>query len=265
VVTVELIYDLDCPNVKETRAQLLRAFAETGLSPCWHEWDRNAPESPPQVRTFGSPTILIDGQDVTDTSLSVDAHCCRLYMDDHGRLCGVPSVAAITSALLRAKEQTSGDTNAAEIMGQKWHKAVAVLPAMGTALLPKVTCPACWPAYAGVLSTLGLGFVNYTPYMLPLTTVFFAMALASLGYQAGRRRHFIPLLLGLLAAVLVIAGKFIFVSNLTVYAGITLFVGASLWNSWLQRASKNGPCPACLPVARPSHLDAISPIPSVRR
>lgn len=265
MLTVELIYDTACPNVKDARAQLLRAFAETGLSPQWQEWDRNAPESPSRVRAYGSPTILIDGQDVADTSPSTDADCCRLYMDDSGGLRGVPSIAAITTALVRAKELTSSDMNAAAITGQRWRNTLAVLPAVGTALLPKVTCPACWPAYAGVLSTLGVGFVNYTPYVLPLTTVFFALALASLGYQARRRRHFTPFLLGLLAAVLVIVGKFAFVSDLVVYIGVTLFVGASLWNSWLQRDSKGGSCPACIPAARPSHLDTISPIPSVRR
>jgi len=265
MLTVELIYDNECRNVKEARAQLLRAFAATGLSPQWQEWDRNAPESPPHVRTCGSPTILINGQDMTDTSSSPNADCCRLYMDDSGRLHGVPSVSAITSALLRAKELTSPDTNAATTMDQRWRSIMAVFPAIGTALLPKVTCPACWPAYAGVLSTLGVGFVNYTPYMLPLTAVFFALALASLGVQARRHRNFTPLLVSLLATLLVIIGKFAVVSDLAMYAGITLFAGASLWNSWLQRASKNSPCPACIPAAKLSQLDTITPTPSVRR
>jgi mercuric ion transport protein len=113
MLTVELLYDNECPNVKDARAQLLLAFAATGLSPRWQEWDRNAPESPPQVRAYGSPTILINGQDVADTSSSTDADCCRLYMDDSGGLRGVPSVAAIASALLRATELTSSDTHAA--------------------------------------------------------------------------------------------------------------------------------------------------------
>ncbi len=30
---VELIYDLDCPNIRAARTQLLRAFAATGLTP----------------------------------------------------------------------------------------------------------------------------------------------------------------------------------------------------------------------------------------
>lgn len=265
MLTVELIYDNECPNVKGARAQLLRAFAETGLLPQWQEWDRNAPESPPQVRGYGSPTILVDGQDVDDASPSSGVDCCRVYPDNSGHLRGVPSVAAITSAFLRAKEMVSSDAGAAVIQSSRWHNTLAVLPAIGAALLPNLTCPACWPAYAAVLSTLGVGFVNYTPYVLPLTAVFFALALASLGYQARHRRHFTPLLLGLFAALLAIVGKFAFVSDLAVYAGMTLFVGASLWNSWLQRASENGPCPACLPAAKLSHLDTISPIPSVRR
>jgi len=30
------------------------------------------------------------------------------------------------------------------------------LPGIGAALLPNATCPACWPVYAGILSSLGL-------------------------------------------------------------------------------------------------------------
>ena len=65
--------------------------------------------------------------------------------------------------------------------------SLAVLPGIGAALLPAVTCPACWPAYAGLLSALGLGFANYTPYLLPLTIVFLTVALGALGYQALQR------------------------------------------------------------------------------
>ena len=43
---VEFIYDPDCPNVAETRAQLLRAFAETGITPRWVEWSSDSVEVP---------------------------------------------------------------------------------------------------------------------------------------------------------------------------------------------------------------------------
>src|SRR5712691_29687 len=80
MLTVELLYDTNCPNVKDARAQLLRALAATGLSPHWQEWDRGAPESPSRVRAYGSPTILVNGQDVANASPSAGADCCRLYV-----------------------------------------------------------------------------------------------------------------------------------------------------------------------------------------
>jgi hypothetical protein len=113
MLTVELIYDANCPNVQDARAQLLRAFAATGLPPHWQELDRGAPESPPQVRAYGSPTILVNGQDVAGASPSAGADCCRLYVDDGGQLKGVPSVEAITAALFRAKGMVSSDADAA--------------------------------------------------------------------------------------------------------------------------------------------------------
>lgn len=110
---VELVYDADCPNVEEARAALRLACAQAGVSAAWVEWDRKGAESPAHVRSYGSPTILVNGRDVADTPPPTDADCCRVYMDGNGSLRGVPSVAAIAAALLRAKELTSPDTKAA--------------------------------------------------------------------------------------------------------------------------------------------------------
>jgi len=56
---VELIYDADCPNVAETRANMLQAFAAAGLNAKWTEWERSSPSSPAYVADFGSPTVLV--------------------------------------------------------------------------------------------------------------------------------------------------------------------------------------------------------------
>ena len=45
--------------------------------------------------------------------------------------------------------------------------SVLVVPGIVAALLPSLTCPLCWPAYADVLSALGVGFVGTTAYLLP--------------------------------------------------------------------------------------------------
>src|SRR3990167_7072121 len=80
-MNVELIYDADCPNVTQTRSLLIRAFTQTGVSARWREWDRSAPESPEYVRSYGSPTILIDGGDLAGVAPGAETRSCRLYND----------------------------------------------------------------------------------------------------------------------------------------------------------------------------------------
>jgi hypothetical protein len=100
---VELVYDRDCPNVDAARAVLHCAFAEIGIAPAWVEWDRSDRDSPGYVREYGSPTILVNGQDVAGDEPNVEADCCRLYTSDAGGLRGVPPVAQIVAAM--RKEQ----------------------------------------------------------------------------------------------------------------------------------------------------------------
>lgn len=97
--TVDFIYDRDCPNAAGARAQLLHAFAEAQIPPRWQEWCGDDPELPHRVRGYGSPTILVDGEDVARVERS-DAACCRLYPQPDGSVRGVPSVEMITNALV---------------------------------------------------------------------------------------------------------------------------------------------------------------------
>jgi hypothetical protein len=69
-------------------------------------------------------------------------------------------------------------------------RSLAVLPGIGVSLLPKMMCPICWPAYAGVVSALGLGFLISTKYLLPLTVAFLAITAAALGFRASRRHGY---------------------------------------------------------------------------
>lgn len=254
MLKVELIYDTNCPNVKKARLQLLRAFAESGLPPKWQEWDRGSPESPAHVRSYGSPTILVNGQDVASTLPSDGANRCRIYLDKNGKFRGVPSIETITSALLKTKGVRT-ITGIDIKRKSSWYSILAVLPGICIALLPRLTCPACWSAYTGLLSSLGLGFVNYTPYLLPLTAIFLILAVASLGYRAKNRRGYSPFILGIFAGVIVVVGKFVFNSDLVMYGGIAILMGASLWNSWPRRRSNSGSCPACVPTGPLSNLN----------
>ena len=120
----------------------------------------------------------------------------------------------------------------------------ALLPTVGVALLPKLACPACWPAYAGLLSSLGIGFMDYTPYLVPFTLVFLTISLGTMVYRAKSRRGYRPLILGLIAGAVLMVGKFVYNSDAAMYAGLAILVTASLWNTW-PKSQADG-CPACV-------------------
>ena len=103
--SVELIYDRDCPNIARARTMLRAALEKLGAAPVWKEWDREDPATPAERRQYGSPTVLVDGQDVgcdEQGSAQVDGSACRVYPDEHGCLCGAPSAALIADAIERA-------------------------------------------------------------------------------------------------------------------------------------------------------------------
>ena len=114
-----------------------------------------------------------------------------------------------------------------------WKQNLLAAPGIGLSLLPKIACPACWPAYAGLLSSIGLGFlVPNRTYLLPLTVAFLLIAIGTLAFRARRRRGYWLFALGILAAGLILLGKFSLASNPVLYAGLGLLILASVWNSW---------------------------------
>ena len=235
---VDLVYDADCPNVAAARANLMRAFSRAGLQPKWSEHRIGDPSAPEHTRGYGSPTVLVDGRDVAGLEPAAEV-CCRIYMAATGSA-QAPSVEQIAVAMAPASKGPTARTS--ESGG--WRSSLAMVPGIGIAFLPKVACPACWPAYAGVLTSLGLGFLMDTKWLLPLTAVFLAVAVGALGFRAGRRRGFGPFFVGLAAAAIVLAGKFGFESDPAMYAGLGVLVAASIWNTWPRRAAPA--CPACI-------------------
>lgn len=127
-------------------------------------------------------------------------------------------------------------------------RSMGSLPGVGVSLLPKLMCPACWPAYAGIVSALGLSFLSSTRYLLLLTALFLSVTLFTLGFKAHRRNGYGPLGLGLLAAATILSGKFYFDVSQVTYAGLGLLVTGSVWNCWSQRAAKAIFCSACVPA-----------------
>lgn len=99
---IELIYFLECPNIEDMRQQLLKACAEVSIEAKWKEWDRNSNKSPDYVRKYASPTILINGKDIAETT-EVKENCCRVYIEQ-GDTRKVPSVETIVKAMMNPNQ-----------------------------------------------------------------------------------------------------------------------------------------------------------------
>ena len=119
-------------------------------------------------------------------------------------------------------------------------KYLLTVPGIGVSLLPKLACPLCWPSYAGLLGSFGLGFLSSGEYLLPLTGAFLVLTVGALAFRAKRRHGYGPLGLGIVSSGGVLLGKFVWESTLATYATVALLVIASAWNAWPHRNGAAG-------------------------
>ncbi len=63
-IQIELVYDPGCPNVDAAREVLTECCRAAEIPAVWTEWSTDDPECPHYARNFGSPSILVNGEDV---------------------------------------------------------------------------------------------------------------------------------------------------------------------------------------------------------
>lgn len=233
---VELIYQADCPNVRRTRQNLLEALAGSGAPARWTEWDSTGPGAPAYARHFASPTILVNGRDVAADNGVDGGTACRLYIGPQGSISGAPSIELIAAALARW---------APDKPIPAWRRGLAVAPGVGVAFLPKLACPACWPAYAALVSSLGLGFLLTTRYLLGFSLVFLSLTLVAIALAGWRQRRYLPLCVGAAASAAIVAAKFALDSPVLLYAGAMGLMAAGIWSNWPRRKLLTGECRRC--------------------
>src|SRR5438309_6553404 len=85
----------------------------------------------------------------------------------------------------------------------RWQALSAAMPGLGVSLLVAAKCPACWLAYAGLLTMPGVAWLVGEPSLMLITVGLLGIALASLAYRAKDRRGYRPLALGIVAASLI--------------------------------------------------------------
>ena len=97
---IQLLMFEGCAHVAAARELLSRVLSTSGVAAAFEEVDTGAVGTPERYRAYASPTILVDGEPIGGAARH--GSCCRLYLDDAGHLAGVPSEAALRSALARA-------------------------------------------------------------------------------------------------------------------------------------------------------------------
>lgn len=178
---IQLLWFPGCPNVEAARVALRDAMARIGVADTIEEIDVSAPSAPPQLRNWGSPTILIEGTDVGG-QLAAEASSCRLY--DGAR---VPSADAIERALRPALATSSARLVPA--VGDNRAARTSRLPGTG-AIFAALVASACCIGPA-MLALIGLSGAALSAALAPWRPVFLVITgmLVAIGlYLAFRRR-----------------------------------------------------------------------------
>jgi mercuric ion transport protein len=149
-VKIQLLRFQGCPNVDAARAALREALVAEKLETTIEEIDVESPAAPAWALGWGSPTILIDGQDVAGqkASASSTSSACRLYAG------GAPSVDSIRSRIAAARS----------IPPLKPRRvALPMIGAVTTAIAASACCLV--PAALAAIGVSGVGFASrFAPY-----------------------------------------------------------------------------------------------------
>jgi len=92
-MTVQLLVFDGCPLAEPARQNLMEALAACDIE-AFEEIDILDPASPEELRGLGSPTILVNGLDVSGNQKG-DSVSCRVY----GTPDGVPDIDTIVNKL----------------------------------------------------------------------------------------------------------------------------------------------------------------------
>jgi mercuric ion transport protein len=155
-VKIQLLHFQGCPNVDAARAAVREAILAEKVDVAVEEIDVEAPAAPTWTRGWGSPTILVDGQDVAGQQPS-ESSACRLYAG------GAPAVETIRASIAMARGAGPG-------------KARVALPMIG-AVTAAIAASACClvPAVLAIVGVSGAGFASrfapYRPYFLIATGI----------------------------------------------------------------------------------------------
>lgn len=101
-----------------------------------------------------------------------------------------------------------------------------------------VICPLCIPALGAFLASVGLGFALSVRFLQSLLIVLLILAVGSLAWSVKQHGRWWMLVIGILGAVLIYAGRYIWFSQTIMISGTVLLIGTSLINLRLKASCK---------------------------
>lgn len=119
--------------------------------------------------------------------------------------------------------------------GSKWLGGISSVLASVLAF----KCPACIPALAAFLSAIGLSIGNAV-FVKWLTIAFLAIGVISLAWSARLHRRWWILAVAILGAVMIYGGRYLWFSQILLWAGTAILIGSAAANLFAKRR-----CPHC--------------------
>ncbi|WP_088740419.1 MerC domain-containing protein [Haliangium sp. UPWRP_2] len=113
----------------------------------------------------------------------------------------------------------------------RWFSSIGGVVAV---LMPKGLCPICIAASGGMLASFGLGFLLVERNVRWLLGLTLAIGLTGFILSARRHRRWWTLAVGVTAAVTTMLGRLL-LSNLVLYSGMVLLIGAMGADLWARR------------------------------
>jgi hypothetical protein len=104
VPDIELLWWAGCPSTEQALRELRAALEDTGISGAEARMTEISTEAEARARSFvGSPTILVDGEEVAPPGDEPVGLNCRVYPRRDGRVSPTPDPEDLRDALRRAR------------------------------------------------------------------------------------------------------------------------------------------------------------------
>jgi hypothetical protein len=111
------------------------------------------------------------------------------------------------------------------------------------AVAPK--CPICFLAYLGIFGVATSSASVYRAWLPLITALWLALTIAMLAFQRRGKRRYGPAIMGFVAALLLLIGKFIVDRQVMTFAGIIALLAAAVWRARIQPQIATEVCSRC--------------------